>query len=593
MKIRVADYIANFLSSKNIDTVFTVTGGGAMHLNDALGHHPKLKCVYNHNEQACSIAAEGYFRVENKLATVCVTTGPGGTNAITGVMGAWVDSIPMFVLSGQFRYDFIARSSGPNCRAVGDQEFDITRSISCMTKYAEMVVEKNDIAYHLEKALFLALSGRPGPVWLDIPLNIQSAIINTEELKHFSADYDENISIENQTIDTVADKIVGSKRPLLYVGSAVRTSGSTNKLLTLAEKFNVPVVLAWNSVDAFPSNHSLYVGRAGLLGDRPANFAVANSDLIVSLGCRLSVRQVGYNKGEWAPNAFKIMCDIDEAELKKKTIDIDFPVLGDVGEFINALLKRDIKYETDTKEWIDFCSTLRKKYPIIQDKFHNSKEVNPYIFVDKLSALLCDDAVTVVGNGTACVVGSQAYNIKCNQRFIINSGAASMGYDLPASIGAAEGNAGNEIICITGDGSIQMNLQELQTIKHHNYPIKIFVINNGGYHSIRQTQKNFFNPPLVGVGVESKDLSFPSLKKLSNAYGFKYFSCDTNNNIDEFLKSLLKRKGPLIAEIFVDVNQNFEPKAAAKKMPDGSMVSRPMHDMYPFLSEAELKENIL
>jgi len=596
MKIKVSDYIANFLSEHGIKHVFTVTGGGAMHLNDSLGHHKDLECIYNHHEQACAMAAESYARINGDIAAVCVTTGPGGTNAITGVMGGFVDSIPMLIISGQFRYDLTARYSGLGLRAMGDQEFDIVKAVSCMTKYAEMVIEPVTIKYHLEKALYLAKEGRPGPCWIDVPLNVQGAYIETEDLKSF----DPNTEIKSISFDlkleAVMSLLVQAKRPVVYAGSSIQLAGCKQDFLELVERLNIPVVTAWNSIDSIPDDHPLYVGRAGIMGDRAGNFAVQNSDVLLSLGCRLSIRQVGYDFQSWAREAKVIVVDIDERELKKHTVHIDIPVLADIREFIPALIKRveEKAYQFKNTEWHIKCEDWGRNYPVVKEEYIRAEgRVNPYSFMKQLSNAMPENAITVVGNGSACVVGSHGYTIKKDSRFIINSGCASMGYDLPAAIGACVARGRKEIICITGDGSIQMNIQELQTIIHHNFPIKIFVINNNGYHSIRQTQLGNFGEPLVGIGPESGDLSFPDLSKLAAAYGFEYTNCNNNLCMGDTIPKVLAAEGPYICEVFVDQNQCFEPKSASKRLDDGTIVSPPLENLAPFLDKEELEGNMI
>ena len=590
MKMRVADYIADFLVKNRISHVFSVTGGGAMYLNDGLGHKEGLTCIYNHHEQACAMAAEAYARVHNEIAAVCVTTGPGGTNAITGVLGGWLDSIPMFILSGQVRYSVTARSTGLGIRALGDQEFDITKAVACMTKYAEMITAPEQIRYHLEKALYLAKSGRPGPCWLDIPLDVQGAIIETETLKGYTPEGKKPYpGVTEEQVEKIIDRFRQAKRPVVNVGNGVRLAGAQDVFWRVVRKLNVPVVTGWNSIDLMYDEHPLYVGRAGIMGDRAGNWAVQNSDLVFSVGSRLSIRQVGYDKATWAREAYTIVNDIDEQELKKPTIRVDMPVWADVKELLEAL----DSYLGEEKlfcreEWIHRCTAWKRDYPVVRkEHFEQKGLVNVYAFMGALSAALPENQLIVVGNGSACVVGSHGFSIKKGQRFLINSGAASMGYDLPAAIGACIANDRQEVVCITGDGSIQMNLQELQTILHHKLPIKIFVINNGGYHSIRQTQKNYFGEPLVGIGADSGDLSFPDMEKLAEAYGYSYIRIDDNGQLHR-LQGVLTTQGSCICEVFVDSNQSFEPKSASKRLEDGRLVSAPLEDLAPFLPREEL-----
>ena len=595
MKIRVADYIADFLTENGIEQCFTVVGGGAMHLNDAFGHHPALKCLYNHHEQASAIAAEAYYRVNNKMALCCVTTGPGGTNAITGVVGAWLDSIPMLVISGQVRYDTTARSTGLPIRAMGDQEFDICKAVDCMTKYCEMVVDPLSIRYHLQKALYFAKEGRKGPSWLDIPLNVQGAYIETDELyPDFIPEINEHLPSEDD-INSIISAVKKAQRPVIIAGSAIRWSGGCDEFTKLVKKLGIPVTTCWNSIDVIENDNPLYIGRGGIMGDRAGNFAVQNSDLVLSLGSRLSIRQVGYNYKTWAREAFVIDVDIDEAELKKPTLHIDLPVCADVKSVMAALNEKlgDTPLFTNDA-WFEKCSGWKKRYPVVMQKhYEDTDKTNVYAFIKALSACLPEDYTTVVGNGSACVVGSHAYEIHKGSRFLINSAIASMGYDLPAAIGACVAQGGRELVCISGDGSLQMNLQELQTIISNNLPIKIFVINNNGYHSIRQTQDKFFGGNYAGIGPSSNDLTFPDLSKIAYAYGYPYYSCSSNDQIDGVLKSAFEQKGACIAEIFVGDKQPFEPKSSAKRLEDGSLISPPLEDLAPFLPEEEMDENMI
>ncbi len=588
MRVKLSNYVAQFLVEHNIDTVFTVTGGGAMHLNDGLGHQEGLHCVYQHHEQACAIAGEAYARMHNKMAAVCVTTGPGGTNAITGVVGGWLDSIPMLVISGQVRYDTTARSTGLNIRAMGDQEFDICKAVDSMTKYCQMVIDPLDIRYCLEKALYLATTGRPGPCWLDIPVDVQGSYIETEDLREFDpAECQDEVpeKFSRETAKEIVDKIKQAKRPVINAGSAIRISGGYEEFCKLIEKLNIPVVTGWNSIDLIPDEHPLYVGRAGIMGDRAGNFAIQNSDLVLSLGSRLSIRQVGYNCQTWAREAYTIVVDVDEDELKKPTIHVDMPVCADVKDVMQTLNEEmgDAKLDTD-EFWLNKCEHWKKTYPVVLPKHYEQKEpANVYAFIKELSRRLPEDYVTVVGNGSACVVGSHGYEIKKGQRFIINSAIASMGYDLPAAIGVCVAEGGKELVCLSGDGSIQMNLQELQTIQTNRLPIKIFVINNNGYHSIRQTQTNFFGEPYVGIGPQSHDLEFPDMEKIAYAYNYPFFRCDNTDKLDETIEKVFETEGAVICEIMVSIDQKFEPKSATKKLPDGSLFSPPLEDLAPFL----------
>ena len=594
MKIRVSDYIADFLADNGIRDVFTVVGGGAMYLNDSFGHNKRIHCTYNHHEQACAIAAESYARVENRIAVVCVTTGPGGTNALTGVVGGWLDSIPMLIISGQVRYSTHSRSTGLNIRSFGDQEFDITRSVDCMTKYTEMITDPKKIRFCLEKALYIATSGRPGPCWLDVPLDIQSAIVETDDLSSYDVnEYNDKLPKKpsERDLKMIIDKISLSKRPVLYAGNGIRLSGAFSLFKKVLKKLNIPVVTTFNSIDLMASDDPLYVGRGGIMGDRPGNFAVQNSDVLLCIGNRLSIREVGYNWKTWARESFVIMEDVDEDEMKKPSIHVEYPIHCDVKDLLCALdemLNEKLFHGTN---WIEQCQKWKKQYPVVMNKHYSDEErANVYCFINELSNRLSDDQLTVVGNGSACVVGNQAYVMKEKSRFIINSGAASMGYDLPAAIGACIANGRKSTICVTGDGSIQMNLQELQTIITNGLPIKIFVINNDGYHSIRQTQTNLFNSNYCGIDEQNGDLGFPQMSKIADVYGYPYYLISNNKQMD-IIDEVLKEKCA-ICEIMVTTDQFFEPKSSTQKLPDGTLISPPLEDLAPFLSREELKNNM-
>ena len=602
MKVRLADYVADFLVKHGVTDCFSIVGGGAMHLNDALGHKNGLKVTYNHHEQACAIAAEAYARLENKIAAVCVTTGPGGTNAITGVLCGWLDSIPMFVISGQVRYDTTARyalqfTENP-LRALGDQEYDIVKSVQPMTKYAVMIENPENIRYSLEKAWHLATTGRPGPVWIDIPVNYQGCFIETDNLVGYdSTEDDSNLppEISDETIEKVIVKIQRAKRPVLHAGYGIRLSGGYSKFRSIIEKLNIPIVTYWNAVDLIEDTHPLYCGRAGNMGDRPGNWAIQNSDLILAIGTRISIRQVGYNWKTWARAAEVIMVDIDKAELKKPTLHVEMPIWADAKDFLTKLdAKIKDKLECD-KKWLSTCQRWKSEYPVVMPKHwdENGKTANVYAFIKYMSSQLPENSLTAVSNGACCVAGNQCYVIQKGSRMANNSAVASMGYGLPAAIGTCIGGGRRNTICLEGDGSIMMNLQELQTIITNNLPIKIFLINNNGYHSIRLTQNNFFgNHNKVGIGPESGDLSFPNFQKLSKAFGYKYFSAHSNKEMKEVVNEVLKTEGPVFCEIFTDTKQVWEPKSSTKKLEDGTLVSPPLEDLAPFLSREELKKNM-
>lgn len=593
MKQRVADYIADFLASNGITDVFTVTGGGAMHLNDALGHHPMLHSTYNHHEQACAIAAEGYARYSGNIAAVCVTSGPGGTNAITGVMGGWLDSIPMLVLSGQVKFSTTIRSTRVPLRQLGDQEFNIVDTVKTMTKYAVMIDNASDIAYVLEKALFLAKHGRPGPCWIDVPLNIQGATVETESLRHYdSADDSREIppAFDKGKAAEIIEKLNAAKRPVIFAGEGIRLSGAREDFLKLAKKLGVPVVTAWNAHDVIPDDNPCFAGRPGTVGTRGGNFVAQYSDLLLVLGCRLNIRQISYNWENFAKDAYKIMVDIDPAELMKPTLKVDMPVFANVKDVI-AALNGSAAALSDHSKWKEWAHKINLRYPACLPQMKKEESpMNPYAFIDALFAELSDDDAVVCSNGSACVVGFQAAIVKKNTRLFTNSGCAAMGYGLPAALGVSVRRGKERTVCIEGDGSLQMNIQELQTIFHNKLNLKIFVLNNDGYHSIRQTQRNLFSSHCeVGVGQESGDLSFPELERIAYAYQIPFVKIEKYSAAREGVRKALAMDGPVIVEAVLNPEQFFSPKLSSKRLPDGTMVSPSLEDMFPFLPEEEMK----
>lgn len=558
------------------------------------------------------MAAEGYFRVNNRLAAVCVTSGPGAINALNGVAGAYQDSIPMLVFSGQTKTSLTVFNSGLQLRSLGNQEFDIVHSLQNMVKYAEMIVDANKIRYCLEKAYDIALSGRPGPCWLDVPVDIQGSYIETETLKGLadgSSAYrrgeiweepkaqETMVSSAETAVHAITQKLRSSKRPVLYAGNGIRISGSVEKLRALAHEMAVPVATCWDSIDLMETDDPLYVGRGGTMGDRAGNFAIQNSDFLICIGTRLNVYQVGYDVNTWARGAYVVVNDIDPEELKKPTVHMDMGVCCDAGVFIENLMQSFSEFEngeiTGREEWLALCQRWKMMYPVVQQRHREQIGlVNVYAFMDALSRMLPKCSITVASNGSASVVGSQAYYIRKGCRFIMNCGMSSMGYGLPAAIGASVANGQRDVICLEGDGSLMMNLQELQTMATNHLPVKLFVINNNGYHQIRLTQSNIFNNGFVGVGPQSGDLSFPDYKILADAFGLPYYAISTMEELEDKLTEVIDCPGGLLCEVICDMEQVFEPKSATKKLSDGTLVSPPLEDMAPFLPREEFFSNL-
>lgn len=594
--IKLSDYVANKMVEFGISHVFMVPGGLAMHLNDSFAKCEGLKCILNHHEQACAMAAEAYGRINDHMAAVCTTAGPAATNAITGVLGAFQDSIPMLVISGQSRLATMACESGLSLRSRGIQECNICKMIEPVTKYCELIKDPSKIRYCLEKALYLAVSGRPGPCWLDIPMDIQGKMIDESVLVGFdpaNEGYEENKGVSEEILDTIIEKISEAERPVIFAGNGIRIGKSHKEFIEFVNRTGIPVVDGMSSVDAIASDHELYIGRGGTTGTRAGNLAIQNADLLISLGSRLNYNQTGFNTELWARGAYKIINDIDGNEVRKDSINADLEVVCDVKKLLTALNNRLTSKNTgDFSKWAAVCRDWKKKYPIVTEKQNNSEKANIYTFVQLLTERLPADVNIVVSVGQSRVIGSQAAEIKEGQRFIANATTASMGYGLPALIGACIANNKHKTVLITGEGSIQMNLQELQTIVHHQLPVVVFVINNGGYHTVKQTQKNYFNSNFIGIGPESGDISFPSMSKIADAYGITYYSAMKNNELNALIDETLGHDLPVIAEVFSDPEQITVPKASSKRLESGEMVSAPLEDMAPFLPREELEQNM-
>lgn len=587
--IKVSDYIAKRLKEVYaVKDIFMVSGGGAMHLNDSFGKYVHYIC--NHNEQACSIAAEGYARYNQQLAVVNVTTGPGGLNAMNGLFGAWTDSASVLFISGQVKFSTTIHSC-PNIplRQLGDQEVDIISVVKPLTKYAEMVTDAQKIKYCLDKAVWEATHGRKGPVWLDIPMNIQGALIDEDKLIDFVPPQEPAYDLK---IAEVIEKLQKAKRPLIVAGQGIRLAGQEENFKKLLQKIDVPVVTTFNGFDILEDNHPNYIGRIGTIGQRAGNFVLQNADCVLFLGTRNNIRQASYNWENYAKRAYKIVVDIDKAELDKPTVRPDLPIWADLAGFMPELLKKTP--EIVAPQWLDWAKERKNRFDFAHTPEYqqNGDLINAYAVTHRLSELLPEDCVYVMANGFACVGSFQTAVVKKGQRFILNSGDASMGYDLPAAIGACLASGQKETICYAGDGSIMMNLQELQTIKHHNLPIKIFVVNNDGYLSIRQTQNNFFEGRHCGDGKNS-GVTLPDFVKVGEAFGIKSYRLDKPENVDATINKVLAEKGPVLCEIVVNPDYIFSPKLSARKLDDGTMISPTLEDMFPFLDRKEFEENMI
>ena len=587
-KIKLSDYIAKRLKEyHNVDHFFMVSGGGAMHLNDSLGRY--IPYTANHHEQGCAIAAEGYARVNQKLAVVNVTTGPGGLNCLNGVFGQWTDSVPVLYISGQVK-STTTMASYPQIplRQMGDQEVDIISCVKSITKYAKMITEPIGIKYHLDKAIYEATTGRFGPVWLDIPMDVQGAIIEERDLDEFIPE-----TIKNEfRVDRIIEKVQKAKRPLIVAGHGIRLAKQEKYFLDFLEKTDIPVVTTFNGMDLLPTKHKNFCGRIGTVGQRAGNFTLQNADVIIFLGTRNNIRQVSYNWGTFARKAYKIVVDIDNAELEKPLVKADLSVCADLKEFLPRLIEKFP--QLNCAEWVNFSKQLVEKYNYMNTEEYHSKGdvINVYDFVHTLTEVMQKNDIMVAGNGSACVCLHQTGVVKQNQRFFWNSGDASMGYDLPAAIGASYESNGRNVICLTGDGSIMMNLQELETIAYNKLPIKIFLINNSGYSSIRQTQRNFFEGRMTGSGDDS-GVGMPDFCKLAEGFRLGYFCISNPAKMHDEIKQILEKDGAILCEVIVEKEYAFSPKLSAKKLEDGTMISPSLEDMYPFLPREEYEENII
>ena len=600
--MKLADYIVGQLADWGVRHIFLVTGGGAMHLNDSIGKEPRIQYVCNHHEQASAMAAEAYARLSDLPGVVNVTTGPGGINAMNGVFGAWTDSIPMLVVSGQVKRETCMRAQGiTGLRQLGDQEADIIAMVKNITKYAVMIDDPLTVRYHLERAWHLAQSGRPGPCWLDIPVDVQAAPVDPATLLAYDPAEDDaaqpnpqcDASQLSSACHEVLDRIKHAKRPAILAGTGVRAAHAAAEFDELVHRLSVPVTTAWTH-DLIASGDPLFCGRQGTIGDRAGNFTVQNADLLLILGSRLNIRQTSYNWQSFAPHAFKIQVDIDTAEFRKPTIRPDRAIHCDLKRFLRELLR-----QCDTNNnhagvhapWLAWCRERVRRYPVVHDRQRQpGPPLNPYYFIEQLSARLADDDVIVCGNASACIVPFQTMRLRKNQRLFSNSGSASMGYDLPAAIGAAFAHPGKRVICVAGDGSIQMNIQELQTVVHHHLPLKIFVLNNSGYLSMRMTESSFFGR-LTGESAAS-GVSLPDMVKIACAYGIPSTRVDRQSQLSQ-IDLALAAEGPALIDVVLDPHQEFEPRSRARQLPDGRIASPELEDMYPFLGETELMDNMI
>lgn len=598
--MKLSDYVMQFLAKNlGIKHVFMIVGGANAHLADSLAKNKKIKHICTIQEQGAAMAAEGYARITGKMGAVLVTSGPGGTNAITGVCGAWCDSVPVIFISGQVLKKLY--TDGKTIRQLGVQQIHIIEIVKPITKYAAMITESESIKYHLEKAAYLAKNGRPGPVWIDVPTDMQHAEIDPDKLQGFKPEK-ARINLNNLRKQVVKTKklLEQTKRPILILGYGIRIAGAEKETLSLVNKLGIPVIATWNGIDFIHENHPLYIGRAGVIGQRGANFAIANSDLILAIGSRMDTRQLGNNPQDfYARAAKKIVVDIDNHELKKGLINIDIPINVDAKIFIKELLNqlKQGAVGRNISGWLKRCQGWRKKYPVVlPNYFKEKKYVNSYVFVDALSDELDKNDVIVTDMGTSLTCTMQAFKIKKGQRLFTNTGFASMGFGLPGTIGAWFGSKLRDknkkrIIGVYGDGGFQMNIKELQTIIHHKIPVKIFLLNNRSYLTIKHTQKLFFNGKIVAADPKS-GYSTPNFVKVAKAYGLNTEVISSHRDLNKKIRSVLNRPGPILCEVNMSSNQELIPISMFRKIGD-KYIGQGIEDMYPYLSRKEFKENTL
>ena len=589
--MRVADYIWKILADLGTRHVFLVTGGGAMHLDDALGRETRIRYVCNLHEQACAMAAEGYARQSGRPGVVCVTTGPGGTNALTGVMGAWLDSVPMVVVSGQIkRATMITSCPDLKLRQLGDQEYNIVDAVRPMTKMAKTVMAVEEVAETLATAWRICQEGRPGPVWIDVPLDIQAAQM-PETAPAAVAPARADGPVPN--LSAALGLLKTARRPAIVAGSGIRNAKAADLFLQAAEAWRIPVLTSISGIDLIPSDHPLFFGRPGILGERPANFILQNADLLLVLGTRMGLRIIGYAHDKLARAATRVMVDVDEAELRKPTFRVDVPVHADAGDFLRAALA-ELPALPAREDWLAYCRRVKVRYPVVLPAHRARTDyVSSYVLPEAVVRHAPADLTVVTSNGIAYTSTFQAIPVRTGMRMFSNEACASMGYGLPAAIGAAfAGGPDRTVACFEGDGSIQMNLQELQTLVTYRLPVKLFVYNNDGYLSIKTTQRSFFGGFFVGSEPGS-GVKLPSIEKLAAAYGLPYFRLAKNQELDVKLREIFGTEGPVLVEVMLDPFEELGPKAASRKLPDGRMVSAPLEDMAPFLPREELAENML
>ncbi|MFA6357103.1 MAG: thiamine pyrophosphate-binding protein [Candidatus Omnitrophota bacterium] len=591
--MRVADFIFKFLSDRGVETIYMVSGGQAMFLVDAVYQNKKLKAICTHHEQSAGMSADAYGRLTGKLGVALVTAGPGAVNITNGVVGGWTDSAPMMVISGQSSLSCVRYQQEHPIRQFGIQGINIKPLVEDVTKYFVTIDDPAKILFYMSKAYYLALNGRPGPVWIDVPLDVQKMEVPAGLLEEYQPPLEKtNNDILNKEVEELLVMLSKAKRPVILAGQGVRLSHALNDFLNVVDRLKIPVLTSRLGIDLINSDNQLYVGRPGNYGERAANFAIQNSDLIISMGCRLASALVGHDAKNFGKYAKKVVVDIDKEELEKPGFKIDLKINFDLKRVLLEILKTlDKENILKYKNWVDQCNHWKLTYPVVLDSYKHEKPVNSYYFTDKLSDYATKDDVVIVDTGTCFHVACQTWKIKKGQRFLTTGGLSSMGY-WAASIGGCIANNRKRTVVITGDGSLQMNIQELAVIKHNNLPIKIVIFNNNGYLLIRHTQKNFMAGRLLGEGPDT-GVWCPDSLKVAQAYGIKGVRINTVSEVGPKIKEVMEYKGPVICDVMTPEWQLIIPRISSERMPDGTLVAKPYEDMYPFLSRNELNREMI
>jgi len=596
--MKLSDYVSSFLAGQGVGHVFLLPGGGCMHLVDSVGKEPGLNFVGCLHEQSAAIGADGYAQYTGNLGVVLVTAGPGVTNTLTGVAGSWVESVPVLILSGQVKTsDF---KDSPLMRMKGFQEVDTEAIVTPITKYVFTVRDPSTIRYHLEKAVYLARDGRPGPVWLDVPLDVQASNIEPETLKGFDPEQEgfkasSEIEVQKGDYAKLLELISQAERPVIIAGNGIRHGGGGEIFQHVVEKLGIPVLMTWKGCDLLAEDHPLFFGRPGILSQRGANFIQQNSDLIIAVGGRLDFGQIGYNSETFARGAKKVIVDIDPFELGKFRFTVDLTIQSDATQFLRGLEAYLGNYQKpDWSAWFGRCTDWRSKYPMVLPEYREQKEyTSSYVLLEKLSEMMSPEDLLVPGSSGACSdISLQTFKVKKGQRVLNSPGLGSMGYGIPQSMGACIASGGKRTVCVNGDGGFQLNIQELATVQGLGLPVKYFVLNNEGYNCMRVTYRNYFNGRVVASDSAS-GLTLPDIRKIADAYGIPNNRISNNGELEQKIREAFATDGPFLCEVMVDPEEMTGPKVKSFIGADGKMVSKPLEDLAPFLDRKEFLENMI